>query len=109
VTAGIRAPVARALVVAGKHSRNSIHLASSMPCKWDGGAVDAALGQYDCATDCRKLPDIGQCHRHQVAGLGSGKYLVTHVADAIVNVDTGYSMYGGIGSSGNGRVPHRGI
>ena len=59
--------------------------------------------------DCRKLPDIGQRQRHQVPGLGSGEDLVTHAADAIVHVDTGYPMYGGIGSGGNGRVPHRGI
>ena len=80
-----------------------------MPCKRDGGAIDAALCQYDCATRRRKLPNIGQRQRHQVPGYGSGEDLVTHVADAIVHVATGYAMYGGIGSGSNSRVPHRGI
>src|ERR1700690_3446603 len=109
VAVGIRAPVARPLVVAGKHGRNSVQLTCSMPCKWDGGAVDAALCQNDCATRCRKLPDIGQRQRHQIPGYASGEDLVTHAADAIVHVVTGYPMYGGIGSGSNGRVPHRGI
>ena len=80
-----------------------------MPCKWDGGAVDAALRQYDRATRCGKLPDVGQRQGHQVSGLGSGEHLVTHAADVIVDVDTGYAMYGGIGSGSNSRVPNRRI
>src|SRR6188508_256600 len=81
VAAGIRAPVARPLVVAGKYGRNSVHLTRSMPREWDGGAVDAALCQYDRATRGRKLPDIGQRQRHQVPGLGSGEDVVTDVTD----------------------------
>ena len=60
-------------------------------------------------------PDVANCQTSANAnaikspGSAPANDLVTHAADAIVHVGTSYSMYGGIGSGGNGRVPHRGI
>ena len=80
-----------------------------MPCKWRGGAVYAALCQYDRATRVANCQTSANVNAIKSPGIGSGEDLVTHAADPIVHVGTGYPMYGGIGSGGNGRVPHRSI